>query len=156
MIPVSPWASVSWISRAIRCRSSPAPASRAWVSSWACSPVFSAIISSSRWLASASSTIICLRARFCSSVLAPISTNAPMSPRSTQVSRIQIATAVTVGLWNPPLCAMAKKTATAALTTHRHAPLRRTKACRKPIQVKKAYQGLRKVSTAMNAISPAK
>ena len=27
MIPVRPWARVSWISRAIHCRSSPAPAS---------------------------------------------------------------------------------------------------------------------------------
>ena len=32
MIPVRPWAIVSWISRAIRCRSSRTPASRAWVS----------------------------------------------------------------------------------------------------------------------------
>ena len=71
MIPASPWASVSWISRAIRCRSSSTPASRAWVSNWACSPVFSAIISSSRRLASASSTIILLRAWFCSSAFAP-------------------------------------------------------------------------------------
>ena len=38
MIPVSPWARVSWISLAIRCRSSSTPASRAWASSWSCRP----------------------------------------------------------------------------------------------------------------------
>ena len=32
---------MSWISRAIRCRSSSTPASRAWASSWACRPAFS-------------------------------------------------------------------------------------------------------------------
>ena len=40
-MPVRPWASVSWISRASRCRSSSTPASRAWASSWACRPAFS-------------------------------------------------------------------------------------------------------------------
>ena len=77
MIPVRPCARVSWISRAIRCRSSPAPASLAWMSNWACSPVFSAIISSSRWFASASSAIIPLRAWFCSSDFTPSSGEGP-------------------------------------------------------------------------------
>ena len=42
MIPASPCASVSWISPAMRCRSSSTPASRACVSSWWCRPLFSA------------------------------------------------------------------------------------------------------------------
>lgn len=48
MIPASPWASVSWISPASRCRSSWAPDSRAWTTSWACSPAFSCRAASSR------------------------------------------------------------------------------------------------------------
>ena len=47
-IPIRPCAMVSWISRAIRCRSSSTPASRACVSSWACSPAFSSSATSSR------------------------------------------------------------------------------------------------------------
>ena len=124
MIPVRPWARVSWISRAIRCRSSPAPASLAWVSNWACSPVFSAIISSSRWFASASSTIICLRAWFCSSDLTPSRVKAPTSTTSTPARSTQMATVEGVGRWNPPAWAMAKKNATAAHATHRQAPVR--------------------------------
>ena len=42
-IPVSPCASVSWISRAIRCRSSSTPASRAWAISCRCRSSFSAM-----------------------------------------------------------------------------------------------------------------
>ena len=153
-MPVRPWARVSWISRAIRCRSSPAPASRAWVSNWACSPVFSAIISSSRWLASASSAIMPLRAWFCSSLLAPSMVKSPMRPMSTQAMVTQMVAVDTVGWWNPPLWSTPKISATAALATQRHAPVRYRNACRKPIQVKKPYHGLRAVSTPMNATRP--
>ena len=51
---------------------------------------------------------------------------------------------------------MPKKTATIAENTHRHTPARSMNACRKPIQVKKANQGLRMVSTAMKTSRPAK
>ena len=115
---------VSWISRAIRCRSSPAPASLAWVSSWACSPVFSAIISSSRWLASASSAIMCLRASFCSPIFTPSIVKTPMRTTSTPASSTQMTTSDTVGRWNPPAWAIAMKKATTAQPTHRHAPVR--------------------------------
>ena len=54
MIPISPWASVSWISRAMRRRSSETPASRAWVSSCSCSSALWRRLSSSRALASVS------------------------------------------------------------------------------------------------------
>ncbi len=64
MIPVSPWAIVSWISRAIRCRSSRTPASRAWVSSCAWRPAFSSSAASSR----ASAT---RRSSFCSVTFSP-------------------------------------------------------------------------------------
>ena len=138
----------------MRCRSSPAPASLAWTSNWACSPVFSAIISSSRWFVSASSAIMPLRAWFCSSDFMPSAVKAPTSTTSTQASRTQMATHDTVGRWNPPDCAMPKKIATAAQATHRQAPVRYRMACRKPNQVKNANQGLRMVSTAMNAIRP--
>ena len=57
-MPVSPWARVSWISPARRWRSSTMPASRAWISNWACRSAFSAIDASSRRFASASSLII--------------------------------------------------------------------------------------------------
>ena len=70
MIPVSPWARVSWISRAIRCRSSWTPASRAWVSSCCCRPAFSDSVASSLWLAVLSSSSACLR-RSSSTVLGP-------------------------------------------------------------------------------------
>ena len=63
-IPMSPCAIVSWISRAIRARSSRMPASRAWVSSWAWSPAFSTSAVSS--LASA-----CRRSSFCSVTFSP-------------------------------------------------------------------------------------
>ncbi len=94
-----------------------------------------------------------LRARLCSSVFWPSLMNTPMSPTSTQASSTQIATSETVGRWNPPDWAMAKKTATTAETAHRQAPFRNPYACRKPIQVKNAYQGLRRVSSAMNTTS---
>ena len=147
---------VSWISRAIRCRSSPAPASLAWVSNWACSPVFSAIISSSRWFASASSAIICLRASFCSPTFTPSMVKTPIRTTSTPPSSTQMTTSETVGRWNPPAWAIAMKKAVTAQPAHRHAPARYCPACRKPIQVKNANHGLRKVSTAMNTSSPAK
>ena len=147
---------MSWISRAIRCRSSPAPASLAWVSNWACSPVFSAMISSSRWFASASSAIMPFRAWFCSSVFSPSRTKTPTSTRSTHARSTQIATVETVGRWNPPDWAMPKKIATAAQPTHRHAPVKNRNAWMKPSQVKNANQGLRTVSTAMNATRPMK
>ena len=67
-----------------------------------------------------------------------------------------MATVDTVGRWNPPDWAMPKKIATAAQPTHRHAPGRNRKACRKPSQVKNANQGLRMVSMAMNASKPVK
>ena len=57
---------------------------------------------------------------------------------------------------SPRLGHATKKAVTAAQPTHRHAPARYCPACRKPIQVKNANHGLRKVSTAMNASSPAK
>ena len=63
MIPVRPWARVSWISRAMRWRSSSVPASRAWASSRAWSSAFSAIAASSLALASVS-TMIRLRCSF--------------------------------------------------------------------------------------------
>ena len=66
-IAVSPWASVSWISPASRRRSWTIPAARACSTSRACSAAFSAIDSSSRRFASASSPIIRPRSTFCSS-----------------------------------------------------------------------------------------
>ena len=63
---------VSWISRAIRARSSRMPASRAWVSSWAWSPAFSTSATSS--LASA-----WRRSSFCSLIFSPTIEPAPMT-----------------------------------------------------------------------------
>ena len=96
------------------------------------------------------------RAWFCCSVFSPRKTKTPTSTRSTHPRSTQIATAETVGRWNPPDWAMAKKIATAAEPTHRHAPSRNRNACMKPSQVKKANQGLRTVSTAVNATRPMK
>ena len=70
-IPVRPCASVSWISRASRSRSSRTPASRAEATSCACSCAFSAIAAASRSLASLSSSMVRLRAALCSSVSQP-------------------------------------------------------------------------------------
>ena len=64
-IPVRPWARVSWISRAIRCRSSRIPASLAWVSNCWCRPAFSASVASSLLLASLTSARASSRRSFC-------------------------------------------------------------------------------------------
>ena len=67
-IPARPCASVSWISpgQPLAAPRPPRP-SRACSTSWACSAAFSAIASSSRRFASASSPIIRPRSTFCSS-----------------------------------------------------------------------------------------
>ena len=67
-----------------------------------------------------------------------------------------MATVDTVGRWNPPDWAMPKKMRHRRAADPRHAPGRYRKACRKPSQVKNANQGLRMVSTAMNASRPMK
>ena len=110
MMPARPWASVSWISRAIRCRSALTPASRACVSSCACSPAFSVSVSSSLRFASASSSIICLRFRFCSSPFSPIRPK-PMYSADWNAASTRTTTArPALSGWNPPVWLMAMNT----------------------------------------------
>ena len=70
--PISPWAMVSWISLAIRCRSSATPASWAWATSRACSPMFSS------W-ASLSSTSAWRRCSLSSEIFSPPTIPKPMA-----------------------------------------------------------------------------
>ena len=156
MIPVRPWARVSWISRAMRWRSSSTPASRAWVSSWACSPSFSAIAASSLWLASASSAIIRLRCWFWSDTvsLRPANTAVVATMTTTRTTKARPPARSDGG--RPPKIAVTCRTAAAVTPASRHLPARTSHACRYPVTANSPNHGFLMTRTAIKASRPRK
>ncbi len=128
MIPVSPWARVSWISRAIRWRSSRTPASRAWASSWACRPVFSASVASSSRFVRLSSARVCSRCSFSRSARRSTQAVPPMrTTLAATMDRYSIRPEAVV-LGTSDACAVPATTATAATPDSRHGQRRTVKA----------------------------
>jgi hypothetical protein len=125
MIPARPWARVSWISRAIRCRSSSTPASRAWASSWACRPAFSSSDAVSLRLASLSSVTSRPRRSLRSALTQPNHDREPAT--SMLIKTITAHTATDPAPWcgSPPFCDVPVIRAIVATPSSRHFPLGR-------------------------------
>jgi len=150
-MPASPWARVSWISRAIRCRSSCTPASRACTSSWACSPAFSASAASSLPFASCSSA----SARFCLWLRrSSSSAKRKNAPASTIVTSDSTSHSFTVAADRPPVEDAAWIIAVAATPAYRQRPFRNRNAWTYPMKVKMPYQGASATTLAPSTISP--
>ncbi len=156
MIPVRLWASVSWISPAIRCRSWRTPASRAWVSSCSCRPAFSASVASSRWLASRTSARACSRCAAWVSLLQSIQARAHRGITLTE--RTAAYTMMPNGLARstPEVWEVAATTATAATPGSRHGHGRTANAYRYPAGVRNPNQGSLITSAAMIAMNTMK
>jgi|GEM_PF-3857286 len=127
MMPVSPCARVSWISRAIRWRSSSTPASLAWASSRACRTAFSASDASSSRFVRLSFSRVCSRrsSSFSASRRTQAQPHIMAMLKAMTVTYIVRPSASVLG--TPDTCAVPARTAAAVTPSSRHGQRRTVK-----------------------------
>ncbi len=133
MMPVRPWAMVSWISAARRRRSSATPASRAWSRSWAWRAAFSSRACCNAVLVRSSSAMVTARSRErCSSCSMKWATTSCRTALTTTSPPNRKPCPVLFG-GSPPDCEPAMVTAAANTPSRRQPPGSSSSASIRPV-----------------------